>query len=475
MSPFILAPQTNVSKERLLDQEDSDDNEEDIIDRLPSMEDAAGHSKTSSSLLGASRGPGAFRSLSLSPSRLISTGGRLSPAHSRALSPVPHPPPHRHRHLRRRTWKSSLAGSWSKFWGRNRGVILVGSAQLFGALMNLAARLLELDGEGMHPFQILFARMSITAVLSCIYMYWTKVPFFPFGAKEVRWLLVARGLTGFFGIFPMWQSMIYLPLAEATVITFLAPSVSGYICHVVLKDPFTRREQLASFIALAGVILIARPTALFASSSDNSNSGAVGPIDSGSIVLRGTNDNSTMSHPGADEPTPTERLWGIGWALIGVMGAAGAYTMIRWIGKRAHPLISVNYFAVWCTIVSTTALTAAPLMGVGQPGIRFGLPASAYQWLLLLSLGLSGFIMQFMLTSGLGGEKSNRATAMLYTHMLFAAGFDRWVFGHRMGAVSLVGCGLILGSAMWAALSKMEKGKGWGMWSGWGMGVVRGG
>ena len=63
--------------------------------------------------------------------------------------------------------------------------------------MNLSARLLELDGEGMHPFQILFFRMSITTVCSILYMWYTKVPHFPLGAKEVRGLLVARGLSGF--------------------------------------------------------------------------------------------------------------------------------------------------------------------------------------------------------------------------------------------------------------------------------------
>jgi len=81
-------------------------------------------------------------------------------------------------------------------------VILVAAAQLFGALMNLCARLLELDGEGMHPFQILFARMSITTVCSCVYMYYNKVPHFPLGARDVRILLVARGVTGFVSLQP---------------------------------------------------------------------------------------------------------------------------------------------------------------------------------------------------------------------------------------------------------------------------------
>jgi hypothetical protein len=75
-------------------------------------------------------------------------------------------------------------------------VILVAVAQLFGALMNLAARLLELEAE-MHPLQILFARMSITTVLSILYMWWNKVPDFPLGARGIRGVLVIRGVSGF--------------------------------------------------------------------------------------------------------------------------------------------------------------------------------------------------------------------------------------------------------------------------------------
>ncbi|KAK5662855.1 hypothetical protein OQA88_6266 [Cercophora sp. LCS_1] len=312
--------------------------------------------------------------------------------------------------------------------------------------MNLSARLLETDGDGMHPFQILFARMSITTVCSVAYMYYTKVPQFPFGPKEVRVLLVARGLTGFFGIYGMWWSMMYLPLAEATVITFLAPAAAGYICHLILKTPYTGKEQIAAFLALVGVVLIARPASLFGGASGDAT---VGPPEAHG------NGTTTMPHAG-DEPTPEQRLKGIGIAMIGVVGASGAYTTIRWIGKRAHPLISVTYFSVWSTFVSTSVLLVAPLLNIGQPEVRFGLPASLYQWMLLLSLGICGFLLQFMMTSGIGSEKSNRATAMVYTHMLFAAGFDKFVFGHEMGISSVVGCGLIVGSALWAVLSKRE-------------------
>lgn len=438
MTPFSEAPQTRHAKKWLDDDDgDSDSEGDEIIDLLstpePLKRDAAGKRLLD---------PDAFRSLTASPA---SANGGVPPAHLRGPSP----------RRRTQTWKSKVSNMWAIFWEQNRGVVLVALSQMFGSLMNLAARLLELEGEGMHPFQILFARMGLTTLISCIYMYKVKVPHFPFGPREVRGLLIARGMTGFFGIYGMWYSMMYLPLAEATVISFLAPSVAGYVCHVLIHDPFTRKEQIASVLALVGVVFIARPTSLFSSSA--AAEGAQTPPAAGiNATAAATNVTGPAPHLGG-EATPAQRLTAIGVALVGVLGASGAFTTIRWIGKRAHPLISVNYFSTWCTLVSTVVLLLAPVLNIGQPAIHFALPTSLRQWLLLLFLGSCGMIMQFLLTSGLAGERSNRATAMVYTQMLFAAGFDKWIFGHEMGVVSLIGCGFIIGSALWVALTKKEK------------------
>jgi hypothetical protein len=156
-----------------------DSNGRDVIDHLDYMEDVQGKKTTGSSHLI----PMGLRSRSASP---FPRHGMTSPARVTGLGPTSST-----------SWTPTPKRSWGRFWSRHRGVILVGCAQVFGALMNLSARLLELDGEGMHPFQILFFRMSITTVCSILYMWYTKVPHFPLGAKEVRGLLVARGLSGF--------------------------------------------------------------------------------------------------------------------------------------------------------------------------------------------------------------------------------------------------------------------------------------
>lgn len=149
------------------------------------------------------------------------------PAGERIPSLSPAPP---------RTWRGRLRA----FWLHNKGLALVLLAQFFGGLMNVTTRLLELNGphgEGMHPFQvshslrflrqisrppytqsqtqanlkispsitqILFARMSITVLCSCSYMWYASVPDAPFGARSIRWLLVLRGMGGFFGVFGLY-------------------------------------------------------------------------------------------------------------------------------------------------------------------------------------------------------------------------------------------------------------------------------
>lgn len=310
-------------------------------------------------------------------------------------------------------------------------------------------------GCELNHFQVLFARMSITVALSSLYMWKVKTPHFPFGPKGVRLLLVVRGIGGFLGVFGMYYSLLYLPLADATVITFLAPSLACWACYYILKEPFTRLEQIAALISLFGVVLIARPSTLFALASGSGEapeSGGAGDVAGNP----GLGANSTV--PSETDPysmahvTPVERAMGVGVAMVGVFGAAIAFTTIRWIGKAAHPLIVVNYFATWCTIVSMCVMLFAP-------GVGFLFPANLKEWGLLVGLGVSGFVMQYLLGAGLAYEKSSRATNMVYTQMLFALAFDKLIFGTTPGLLSIAGSSLILGSALYVAMAKAKASK----------------
>jgi len=134
--------------------------------------------------------PEAFRRLSVSTASSIGRARSVSP-YPYASTSHPKTP---------RTWK----GLFLNFWQQNQGLFLVTFSQLFGALMNATTRVLELEGEGMHPFQILFARQGLTAMLCTAWMWWSEVEGFPFGQRGIRRLLVARACSGFFGIFGMY-------------------------------------------------------------------------------------------------------------------------------------------------------------------------------------------------------------------------------------------------------------------------------
>ncbi|KAK9370642.1 hypothetical protein V1509DRAFT_616381 [Lipomyces kononenkoae] len=309
----------------------------------------------------------------------------------------------------------AVAKTW---YDANIGLLLFAMGQLFSSSMNLFARILETTSDPpLQAMQIVFARMSITMVACTLYMWMNGVQNAPLGPKEVRPLLVLRGLTGFFGLFGMYYSLTYLSLSDATVISFLSPTVAGFACSIFLKEKFGRVDKIAGFISFFGVILIAQPTKSL------------------------TAGDSTV--------TTGQRLGAVAVALLGVLGAAGAFTTIRCIGQRAHPLISVNYFAIMCTIVSSIALTLSP-------GSHFALPQAMWQWALLLAIGICGFCYQFLLTAGLQREKAGRAGNMLYLQMFLAFLFEKLVWNETPQWMEIAGSGIILGSAVWVALSKRQ-------------------
>lgn len=65
--------------------------------------------------------------------------------------------------------------------------------------------------------------MGITVLCASVYMWYKKTEHFPFGMREVRPLLIARGLFGFFGVFGMYcesasdRSRFYLVVLAACI------------------------------------------------------------------------------------------------------------------------------------------------------------------------------------------------------------------------------------------------------------------
>ena len=288
--------------------------------------------------------------------------------------------------------------------------------------------------------------MSITVVASYLYMLYARVPD-PLGRRGVLGLLTVRAVGGFFGVFGLYYSVKYLELSEATVLTFLAPILTCYAMSLfVPHETFTWKHQLAGLVSLGGVVLIAQPFS-FRQGKDGDGGGG------------GDRDDKKATTTD-DDDDDLQHLLAILAALIGVLGATCAYTSVRMIGKRAHALVSVTYFSAYSMLISGFAILVLP-------AVQFKIPASWFEWALLVGLGVCGFLLQFLLTAGLAYEpplppgqdessssSGNRATSMVYTQMLFALLYDKVIWGNTLSPMSWAGSVLILASAIYVAVAR---------------------
>ncbi|KAI1362378.1 hypothetical protein F5Y08DRAFT_312270 [Xylaria arbuscula] len=327
-----------------------------------------------------------------------------------------------------------------EFYERNIGLFLMFLAQTFGSVMNTAAKLLTAKDSlnQFHALHIIFVRMLATFILGTLYMWYKKVPDFPMGPRNVFGLLVMRGTAGFLGLFGLYYSLSYLEISDATAISFLCPTWTAILCYIWLKETYRIQEACAGLISLAGVLLIARPAFLFGSPS------ASDPKMTMFIV-----DGALEESPVVGTPSTPQRTFAVICAVLTTFAAATAYSTIRVIGKRAHSLISVNYFAGLSTIASGLIILAHPDLG-------FLLPKGALQWTLLLIISISGFLLQFLLTEGLQREKGGRAANMTYFQMVLALIIERVIWGTTPPVLSLVGSVLIISAAIWLSLQKAK-------------------
>ncbi|KXN91325.1 hypothetical protein AN958_01300 [Leucoagaricus sp. SymC.cos] len=312
---------------------------------------------------------------------------------------------------------------------RNAGLLLVVGSQMFLSLMNVAVKKLNSIDPPVSALELIVVRMAITWICSVTYMLSTGVPD-PFrGPEGVRLLLVFRGVSGFFGLIGIYFSLQYLSLSDATVLTFLAPLCTAASGALFLGEKFSRREAFAGLLSLVGVVLIARPPFIFGGGEDEPQ---FLPEEVTEVATRAV--------------TPEQRLLAVGVALVGVLGSTGAYTSLRAIGKRAHPLHSLVMFSFYSVIVAS--------IGMIVTKTPFIVPARL-EWLgMLVMIGIFGFFAQILLTMGLARETASRGSMAIYTQIVFATILERIFFDTIPSVLSVIGTLMIISCALYVALTK---------------------
>jgi drug/metabolite transporter (DMT)-like permease len=186
---------------------------------------------------------------------------------------------------------------------------------------------------------------------------------------------------------------------------------------LLLKESLALRELVAGGLSLVGVVLIARPPFLFGFTSYTYDDGTI----------------------------PAKRMLGVAIGLVGVVGATGAFLSIRAIGKRASAMHSNAFFALQAVIFSATLSL--------MTNIRYVVPSNPTFFILLLAISVCGFVGQSLLTLGLQRETASRGAVGMYSQVLFAVILEWAVFGTLPRGWSVVGMIIVVGSALYVAVS----------------------
>jgi drug/metabolite transporter (DMT)-like permease len=248
-------------------------------------------------------------------------------------------------------------------------------------------------------------------------------------------------------VWGFYYSLHYLPLSEATVINFLAPTVAAFASSLISGVPLTISQQIASAISILGVILVSQPWHILAEITDEIHPFMHEVVDGNFNFCKDCHGTSHIPiNSSSLQITPLERITAVGAALIGVAGGAAAYVAMALIGKDAHPALTVSHFATW-----TALITSLGFVFTGVEALRMPSPL---EWALLMFLGVFSMLLQLLIATSLQSGGSTKALNMVYMQIVFALIMDELVWGQRPNWVSVVGGLLIIGSAIIVAMIK---------------------
>jgi drug/metabolite transporter (DMT)-like permease len=260
---------------------------------------------------------------------------------------------------------------------------------LFFSVMSVFAKL---AGERLPTMELVLARVIVTLIMS----WWVikRIGIYPWGNNKK--LLLLRGFAGFMGLSCYFYAIAHLPLADATVIQFCNPMLAALIAVFALKEQLRMVDVIAAVCSMAGVVLVAQPTFLFARGA---------PLDQVAV--------------------------GIG--LVGAIFSAIAYVVIRRLGSTEHHMVVVFYFPL---VTGPAALPILAIEGLVLP--------QGFEWLLLIGIGVAAQLGQIQITQGFKLETAGRASSVTYLQIVLAYTWGVLLFGEYPNAISILGALLVL-------------------------------
>ena len=205
-----------------------------------------------------------------------------------------------------------------------------------------------------------------------------------------------RAFSGMVGMAFNFGSVILLPLAVSTIFGFTTPLFAVILAATVLRAPVGRWRWLAVLLGFAGVLVIARPSAMPVSPF-----GAFAGLGAGFMV-------AVVSH------------------------------QLRDLGRTELTVATVFYFALFGMLMMAPVL---PFVFTSH---------TAWQWAILVAIGASGLAGQMLMTGALRYGSVASVIVMDYTSLIWTTLFGWKIFDQMppsttwMGAPLIIAAGLVI-------------------------------
>jgi drug/metabolite transporter (DMT)-like permease len=276
---------------------------------------------------------------------------------------------------------------------------LIGIATAFIAGTTLFAKALGSDafGPALHPLQISHGRY----VFSFIALVMVAAIMRPkFGTPNWR-LHIVRTSFGWAGVTLMFASVAFIPLADATAISFLNPVFGMMLAIPLLGERVGPIRWSAAIIALIGAFILLRPT------PDSFQIAALLPF--GAAIC-------------------------LGFELI----------FIKKLSGRENPfqvLLTNNFVGV---VISTIAV------------LPFWIAPTLAQWGILALIGMFMAVAQTCFVNAMARADASFVAPFSYATLIFATLYDLIFYDVFPDAITWLGAGIIIAGAVLLAVREAQ-------------------
>lgn len=270
-----------------------------------------------------------------------------------------------------------------------RGILFMAAGFFAFGATDATAKLLTSD---FHPFQIVWFRqlglfVGVLAMLSIRGVHLLRTP------HPV--LQIARGATATASACLFIFALRFVPLADATAVTFIAPFIVTILGALLLREPVGIRRWLAVAAGFVGVLIVIRP-------------------------------GMGVFHPA------------IGFVLLAAVMFSTRQLLSRMVSGDDTVATTVAY-----TSITSTVLISLPLAFVWTT------PQTAWLWLAALGMTFFAAIGEMLIIRALDVAQAVVVTPIHYSLIIWSTIYGFVIFGDLPDSWTFVGCAIIVASGLY--------------------------